>query len=179
MATHSSGLMPLKPSRPVMPFTASCNNKPLARFMLDGIAPARRGVPQIEVTFDIDAHLLQGFFALEYHLIGLVPGVRGLTLLLVLGGELLRHGIVNVSAMDKASGKEQHITITSSTNMSKEDIDIRVLRSITLVITWPMVSMPRDRGATSTSSRPFTSPVSTPPTCPISPPTPPAPSTWT
>ena len=63
-------------------------NKTLARFMLDGIAPARRGVPQIEVTFDIDAN-----------------------------------GIVNVSAMDKASGKEQHITITSSTNMSKEDID--------------------------------------------------------
>jgi len=63
-------------------------NKTLGRFHLDGIAPARRGVPQIEVTFDIDAN-----------------------------------GIVNVSAKDMASGKEQHITITSSTNMSKEDID--------------------------------------------------------
>ena len=63
-------------------------NKSLGRFHLDGIAPARRGVPQIEVTFDIDAN-----------------------------------GIVNVSAKDMASGKEQHITITSSTNMSKEDID--------------------------------------------------------
>ncbi|MCI8478975.1 MAG: molecular chaperone DnaK, partial [Oscillospiraceae bacterium] len=63
-------------------------NKTLGRFNLDGIAPARRGVPQIEVTFDIDAN-----------------------------------GIVNVSAKDTASGKEQHITITSSTNMSKEDID--------------------------------------------------------
>ncbi len=63
-------------------------NKTLGRFNLDGIAPARRGVPQIEVTFDIDAN-----------------------------------GIVNVSAKDMGTGKEQHITIASSTNMSKEDID--------------------------------------------------------
>ncbi|MCD8066442.1 MAG: molecular chaperone DnaK [Oscillospiraceae bacterium] len=63
-------------------------NKSLGRFQLDGIAPARRGVPQIEVTFDIDAN-----------------------------------GIVNVSAKDLGTGREQHITITSSTNMSKEDID--------------------------------------------------------
>ena len=63
-------------------------NKSLGRFHLDGIAPARRGVPQIEVTFDIDAN-----------------------------------GIVNVSAKDLGTGTEQHITITSSTNMSKEDID--------------------------------------------------------
>ena len=63
-------------------------NKSLGRFHLAGIAPARRGVPQIEVTFDIDAN-----------------------------------GIVNVSAKDLGTGKEQHITITSSTNMSKEDID--------------------------------------------------------
>ncbi len=63
-------------------------NKSLGRFHLDGIAPARRGVPQIEVTFDIDAN-----------------------------------GIVNVSAKDLGTGREQHITITSSTNMSKEDID--------------------------------------------------------
>ncbi len=63
-------------------------NKTLGRFSLDGIAPARRGVPQIEVTFDIDAN-----------------------------------GIVNVSAKDLGTGKEQHITITSSTNMSKDDID--------------------------------------------------------
>ncbi len=63
-------------------------NKSLGRFHLDGIAPARRGIPQIEVTFDIDAN-----------------------------------GIVNVSAKDLGTGKEQHITITSSTNMSKDDID--------------------------------------------------------
>ncbi len=63
-------------------------NKTLGRFHLDGIAPARRGVPQIEVTFDIDAN-----------------------------------GIVNVSAKDLGTGKEQHITITSSTNMSKEDVE--------------------------------------------------------
>ena len=63
-------------------------NKSLGRFQLDGIAPARRGVPQIEVTFDIDAN-----------------------------------GIVNVSAKDLGTGKEQHITITSSTNMSKEDVE--------------------------------------------------------
>ena len=63
-------------------------NKSLGRFHLDGIAPARRGVPQIEVSFDIDAN-----------------------------------GIVNVSAKDLGTGKEQHITITSSSNMSKEDIE--------------------------------------------------------
>ena len=63
-------------------------NKSLGRFHLDGIAPARRGVPQIEVTFDIDAN-----------------------------------GIVNVSAKDLGTGKEQHITITSSSNLSKEDIE--------------------------------------------------------
>ena len=63
-------------------------NKSLGRFHLDGIAPARRGVPQIEVTFDIDAN-----------------------------------GIVNVSAKDLGTGKEKHITITASSNMSKEDID--------------------------------------------------------
>ena len=64
------------------------DNKSLGIFHLDGIAPARRGVPQIEVTFDIDAN-----------------------------------GIVNVSAKDLGTGREQHITITSSSNMSKEDID--------------------------------------------------------
>ena len=64
------------------------DNKSLGRFHLDGIAPARRGVPQIEVTFDIDAN-----------------------------------GIVNVSAKDMGTGKEQHITITASTNLSKEEID--------------------------------------------------------
>ncbi len=63
-------------------------NTTLGRFVLDGIAPAPRGVPQIEVSFDIDAN-----------------------------------GIVNVSAKDKGTGREQHITITSSTNMSKEDIE--------------------------------------------------------
>ena len=64
------------------------DNKSLGVFHLDGILPARRGTPQIEVTFDIDAN-----------------------------------GIVNVTACDKGTGKEQHITITSSTNMSQEDID--------------------------------------------------------
>jgi molecular chaperone DnaK len=64
------------------------DNKKLGEFRLDGIAPAPRGVPQIEVTFDIDAN-----------------------------------GIVHVSAKDLGTGKEQNITITSSTNMSKEDID--------------------------------------------------------
>ena len=64
------------------------DNKSLGQFRLDGIAPARRGVPQIEVTFDIDAN-----------------------------------GIVNVSAKDLGTGKEQHITITSGSNMSKDDID--------------------------------------------------------
>ncbi len=66
----------------------AANNTTLGRFVLDGISPAPRGVPQIEVTFDIDAN-----------------------------------GIVNVTAKDKGTGKEQHITIQSSTNMSKEDID--------------------------------------------------------
>lgn len=64
------------------------DNKQLGLFKLDGIAPAPRGVPQIEVTFDIDAN-----------------------------------GIVNVSAKDRGTGTEQHITISSSSNMSKEDID--------------------------------------------------------
>ena len=64
------------------------DNKSLGQFRLDGIPPARRGVPQIEVTFDIDAH-----------------------------------GIVNVSAKDLGTGKEQHITITSGTNMSDDDIE--------------------------------------------------------
>lgn len=64
------------------------DNKTLGQFRLDGIAPAPRGIPQIEVTFDIDAN-----------------------------------GIVNVSAKDLGTGKEQHITITSSTNLSDEDID--------------------------------------------------------
>ena len=63
-------------------------NKSLGRFHLDGIAPARRGIPQIEVTFDIDAN-----------------------------------GIVNVTAKDLGTGKQQNITITSSTNMSNEDIE--------------------------------------------------------
>ena len=66
----------------------AANNTTLGRFILDGITPAPRGIPQIEVTFDIDAN-----------------------------------GIVNVTAKDKGTGKEQHITITSSTNMSQEDID--------------------------------------------------------
>ena len=66
----------------------AAHNTTLGRFVLDGISPAPRGVPQIEVTFDIDAN-----------------------------------GIVNVTAKDKGTGKEQHITIQSSTNMSKEDID--------------------------------------------------------
>lgn len=67
------------------------DNVTLGRFQLDGIAPARRGVPQIEVTFDIDAN-----------------------------------GIVNVSAKDLGTGKEQHITITSSTNLSDEEIEKKV-----------------------------------------------------
>ena len=66
----------------------AAGNTTLGRFVLDGIPAAPRGVPQIEVTFDIDAN-----------------------------------GIVNVTAQDKGTGKEQHITITSSTNMSQEDID--------------------------------------------------------
>ena len=64
------------------------DNKTLGQFRLDGIPPARRGVPQIEVTFDIDAN-----------------------------------GIVNVSAKDLGTGKEQHITITAGSNMSEADID--------------------------------------------------------
>ena len=64
------------------------DNKQLGLFRLDGIAPAPRGIPQIEVTFDIDAN-----------------------------------GIVNVTATDKATNKEQHITISSGSNMSKEDIE--------------------------------------------------------
>ncbi len=64
------------------------DNKSLGQFRLDGIPPARRGVPQIEVTFDIDAN-----------------------------------GIVNVSAKDLGTGKEQHITITAGSNMSDSDID--------------------------------------------------------
>ena len=64
------------------------DNKTLGQFRLDGIAPAPRGIPQIEVSFDIDAN-----------------------------------GIVNVSAKDLGTGKEQHITITSGSNMSKDDID--------------------------------------------------------
>ena len=64
------------------------DNKSLGRFRLDGIAPAPRGIPQIEVTFDIDAN-----------------------------------GIVNVTAQDKGTGKEQHITITAGSNMSEEDIE--------------------------------------------------------
>ena len=67
------------------------DNKSLGRFMLDGIAPAPRGVPQIEVTFSIDAN-----------------------------------GIVNVSAKDKATGREQKITITASSNLSEEEINQRV-----------------------------------------------------
>ena len=67
------------------------DNITLGRFQLDGIAPARRGVPQIEVTFDIDAN-----------------------------------GIVNVTAKDLGTGKEQHITITSSTNLNEEEIEKKV-----------------------------------------------------
>ncbi len=69
----------------------AANNKTLGRFSLDGIAPAPRGVPQIEVIFDIDSN-----------------------------------GIVDVRAIDKGTGKEQHVTIQSSSNMSKEDIDAAV-----------------------------------------------------
>jgi molecular chaperone DnaK len=64
------------------------DNRTLGKFRLDGIAPAPRGVPQVEVTFDIDVN-----------------------------------GIVNVSAKDMATGKEQHVTITATTNLSKDDVD--------------------------------------------------------
>jgi molecular chaperone DnaK len=64
------------------------DNKSLGRFILDGIAPAPRGIPQIEVTFNIDAN-----------------------------------GILNVSAKDKGTGKEQSITIQNSGNLSKDDIE--------------------------------------------------------
>ncbi len=67
------------------------DNVTLGRFQLDGIPPARRGVPQIEVTFDIDAN-----------------------------------GIVNVKAKDMGTGKEQHITITASTNLSEEEIEAKI-----------------------------------------------------
>jgi molecular chaperone DnaK len=66
----------------------AADNKSLARFVLDGIAPAPRGVPQVEVSFDIDAN-----------------------------------GIVNVHAKDKATGKEQHITITASSGLAKDEVD--------------------------------------------------------
>jgi molecular chaperone DnaK len=69
----------------------AADNMSLGRFRLDGIPPASRGIPQIEVTFDIDAN-----------------------------------GILNVTAKDKATGKEQKVTITASTNMSKEDIERKV-----------------------------------------------------
>ena len=69
----------------------AADNKTLGRFSLDGIMPARRGVPQIEVTFSVDVN-----------------------------------GIVTVSAKDKGTGKEQHITITASTNMSQADIDAAI-----------------------------------------------------
>ncbi len=66
----------------------AADNKSLARFILDGIPPAPRGVPQIDVSFDIDAN-----------------------------------GIVNVKAKDKASGREQHVTITASSGLNKDDVD--------------------------------------------------------
>ncbi|HEV2011944.1 MAG TPA: Hsp70 family protein, partial [Candidatus Limnocylindria bacterium] len=66
----------------------AADNKSLARFILDGIPPSPRGVPQVEVAFDIDAN-----------------------------------GIVNVRAKDKASGKEQHITITASSGLAKDEVD--------------------------------------------------------
>ncbi|MEP7004011.1 MAG: Hsp70 family protein, partial [Chloroflexota bacterium] len=66
----------------------AADNKSLARFILDGLAPAPRGVPQVEVAFDIDAN-----------------------------------GIVNVHAKDKATGKEQHVTITASSGLAKDEVD--------------------------------------------------------
>ena len=86
------------------------DNKSLGTFHLDGIAPAPRGVPQIEVTFDIDAN-----------------------------------GIVHVSAKDLGTGKEQSITITASTNMSKEDIDKAVKRRRTVCRRGPQA--PRGSGS--------------------------------
>jgi molecular chaperone DnaK len=71
--------------------TMAADNMSLGQFNLEGIPPAPRGVPQVEVTFDIDAN-----------------------------------GILNVSAQDKATGKEQQITITASTNLSKEEVEQRV-----------------------------------------------------
>jgi molecular chaperone DnaK len=71
--------------------TMAADNMTLGRFNLEGIPPAPRGVPQVEVTFDIDAN-----------------------------------GILNVSAQDKATGKEQKITITASTNLSKDEVEVKV-----------------------------------------------------
>ncbi len=76
------------PTKKSQVFSTAADNQSLGQFRLDGIAPAPRGIPQIEVTFDIDAN-----------------------------------GIVNVSAKDLGTGKEQHITITAGSNMSDEDID--------------------------------------------------------
>jgi molecular chaperone DnaK len=74
--------------------TMAADNMSLGRFRLEGIPPAPRGVPQVEVTFDIDAN-----------------------------------GIINVTARDKATGKEQKVTITASTNLSKEEIEAKVRES--------------------------------------------------
>ena len=92
-------------------------NKSLGRFHLDGIAPARRGVPQIEVTFDIDANGIVNVSAKD-----LGTG-KEQHITITSSTNMSKEGIVNVSAKDLGTGKEQHITITSSTNMSKEDID--------------------------------------------------------
>jgi molecular chaperone DnaK len=74
--------------------TSASDNMSLGRFRLDGIPPAARGIPQVEVTFDIDAN-----------------------------------GILNVTAKDKASGKEQKVTVTASTNLNKSDIERMVQES--------------------------------------------------